>query len=348
MLHTMAVEPLSDQERVELERLHKFAKAGDYYQLLGTAPDSTTENITAAYYQMSRDWHPDRHYRRELGDFGPKLEVIFIHINKAYKVLSDPDKRRRYNRDNKSMVEMARQDIHSKEARKPKEARKKTRPEDLDPETLRKRKLRKAKRLAERKAAKERMNNKRGDSRTRAIKKLRAQARGQSERAVRYFEQGKKDYDEGNISKAVSSLHLAVQFDKDNREYRALYELARSEASQSAAVQAVQSGESAESFQNYREAMHHYQRACDMDPDDGLPFFRLAMLTIRIEQDKRAALQLLRTAAAKSPRNVEIRLSLAELYGELGMNLNARREYQTVLSMDKSNARAKAGYRNVR
>ncbi len=341
----MAAEPLSEQERAELERLHAFARKSDYYQLLGMPPDATAEAITAAYYQMSRDWHPDRHYRRDLGDYKAKLEVVFINITKAYKTLSDPEQRRRYNRDHKTMVEIARRDIKRDEN---KDSRNKASPDPEDPETLRKRKLRRAKKLAERRAAQERMNQKRGDSRTRAIKKLRAQARGQNERARRYFEQGKKDYDEGNISKAVSSLHLAAQFDKDNREYRALYELARSEASKSAAVQAVQSGESAESFQNYKEAMHHYQRACDMDPDDGLPFFRLALLTIRVEHDQRKALKLLRTAASKSPRNVEIRLQLADLYGQLGMNLNAKREYQTVLRMDKNNARAKAGYRNVR
>jgi tetratricopeptide (TPR) repeat protein len=339
----MAAEPLTDTERKKLDRLHQFATTSDHYRLLGTSPDAEPEKITAAYYQMSRDWHPDRHYRRELGEYRQKLELIFINITKAYKVLSDPDKRRRYNRDNKAMVALARQDMQADPQESPR-----TKTVEMDPETLRKRKARKAKRLSERKAAQERMSQKRGDSRQKAINKLRAQARGQNQRAKRYFDQGKSDYDAGNISKAVSSLHLAVQFDQQNKEYRALYELARSEASQSAAVQAVQSGESAESFQNYREAMHHYQRACDMDPDDGLPFYRLALLTIRVDQDKRAALGLLRSAASKSPRNVEIRLSLAELYGELGMNLNARREYQTVLRMDKSNARAKAGYRNVR
>jgi curved DNA-binding protein CbpA len=339
----MAAEPLTDQERQQLDRLHQFATASDHYQLLGTSPDAEPEAITAAYYQMSREWHPDRHYRRELGEYRQKLELIFINITKAYKILSDPEKRRRYNRDNKALVASARQE---RETEKKKSTSRKA--ADMDPETLRRRKAQRAKRLSQRKATQERMSQKQGDSRQRAINKLRAQARGQNQRAKRYFEQGKSDYEEGNISKAVSSLHLAVQFDQQNKEYRALYELARSEASQTAAVQSVQAGESAESFQNYREAMHHYQRACDMDPDDGLPFYRLAMLTIRVDQDKRAALSLLRTGASKSPRNVEIRLSLADLYGELGMNLNARREYQTVLRMDKSNARAKAGYRNVR
>jgi tetratricopeptide (TPR) repeat protein len=338
----MAAEPLTEQERTKLDQLHHFASNGDHYQLMGTSPDAEPEAITKAYYQMSRDWHPDRHYRRELGEYRQKLEFVFINITKAYKVLSDSEKRRRYNRDNKTMVATAREELL------PRPEKTKRSAQDLDPETLRKRKARKAKRLSERKATQERMSQKRGDSRQRAIKKLRAQARGQNDRAKRYFDQGKSDYEEGNISKAVSSLHLAVQFDQQNKDYRALYELARSEASQSAAGQAVQAGESAESFQNYREAMHHYTRACDLDPDDGLPFFRLASLTIRVDQDNRAALSLLRTAAAKSPRNVEIRLALAEIYGELGMNLNARREYQTVLGMDKSNTRAKAGYRNVR
>ena len=146
----------------------------------------------------------------------------------------------------------------------------------------------------------------------------------------------------------MSSLHLAVQFDPKNAEYRALYELARSEASSTLSVQYVQAGESAEGFQNYREAMHNYQRACEQDPDDGLPFYRLALLILKIDQDKRKALSHLRTAATKSPRNVEIRLSLADLYADLGMGLNARREYQTVLEVDKNNARARSGMRSVR
>ena len=143
-------------------------------------------------------------------------------------------------------------------------------------------------------------------------------------------------------------MHLACQFDAGNNEYRALYELARSEASSRASVQFMQAGESAESFQNFKEAMYHYQRACDQNPSDGLPFYRLANLVLRVEHDKRKALGLLRSAASKSPKNTDIRLALADLYADLSMDLNARREYQTVLRMDKNNERAKSGLRNVR
>ncbi len=335
----MAGDPLTETERAEIDRLHACAKGGNHYGMLGLSPEVEAADIQAAYYQLSRDWHPDRHYRRELGDYRDKLEYVFVHITKAYKTLSNKDDRRRYHRDNKPLIEAARLD-----AAKASSSAETT---DAPQRKKRRRKLTPEQRAA-RERAKKRMAQKKMDPRTRAIRKLKEQARGRNSRAKRYFDQGQTDYNEGNIAKAVSSLHLAVQFDPNNKEYRALYELARSEASSSASVQFMQAGESAESFQNYKEAMYHYQRACDQNPTDGLPYYRLAHLVIRLENDQRKALSLLRTAATKSPKNVEIRLELADLYLNLGMGLNAGREYQTVLGIDKNNARAKSGLRNVR
>ena len=334
--------PLTDQELQALNRLHKLAKEGNYYGILGVAPGADGSKIQAAYYQLSRDWHPDRHFRRKLGDDAARIECIFVNITKAYKVLSDEDARRRYHRDNKEMISLARAKQHDadREARR-KRAREKAAATGEE-------RPRRRKRTAEERAARERIAQKRADPRARAMKRLREQVKGRSSRARRYFEQGQKDYNAGEISKAVSSLHLAVQFDSENKEYRALYELARSEASSSLSVQYTQAGESAESFQNYKEAMFNYERACEQNPEDGLPHFRLAVLVLKIEQDQRKALTHLRQAATKSPKNVEIRLSLADLYAELGMSLNAKREYQTVLGIDKNNVRARSGLRSVR
>jgi len=340
----MSDNPLTEQELGALNRLHKLAKDGNYYGILGVAPNADNAKVQAAYYQLSRDWHPDRHYRRKLGDDAARIEFVFVNITKAYKVLSDEDSRRRYHRDNKETVSAARAEHQDaeREARR-RQARAKAKAQGQDPERPRRRK-----RTAEERASRERIARKRADPRARAIKKLREQVKGRSSRARRYFEQGQKDYNAGDIAKAVSSLHLAVQFDAENSEYRALYELARSEASSSRSVQYVQAGESAESFQNYKEAMFNYERACEQNPEDGLPFFRLALLVLKLEQDQRTALKHLRTAASKSPKNVEIRLALADLYAELGMGLNAKREYQTVLGIDSGNVRARSGLRSVR
>jgi len=335
----MTANTLTETERALLDQLSEYATTKNYYAILGVSPSADDATIQAAYYQLSREWHPDRHFRRELGEYKAKLELVFVHITKAYKVLSDPDGRRRYNRDNKAVIAAA--------AARPSRTASGTKPPDAPQRKKKRRKLSPEERAA-RERARERMARKKMDPRTRAIRKLKEQARGRNSRAKGYFEQGQADYQEGNIAKAVSSLHLAVQFDPDNKEYRALYELARSEASSSASVQAMQAGESAESFQNFKEAMYHYERACNHDPADGLPYYRLASLILRLENNERKALNLLRTASTKSPKNVEIRLKLADLYLAIGMGLNASREYQTVLKIDKTNARAKAGLRNVR
>jgi tetratricopeptide (TPR) repeat protein len=331
----MSSNPLTEAELVELKRLHAFARDGNYYSLLGVTPDADQATIQEAYYQLSRDWHPDRHFRRGLGEDAQKVEVVFVQITKAYKVLGSADTRRRYHRDNKAMISQARETTRAVPNPEPKADA---------PE----RKRRKRPRTAAEKTVQERIANKRKDPRARALKQLREQVKERSTRARRYFKQGQEDYTAGNVSKAVSSLHLAVQFDPKNSEYRALYELARTEASSSMAVQFVQAGESAENFGKLQEAMHNYQRACEQNPDDGLPFYRLAMLILKVEQDQRGALTHLRKAASKSPRNINIRLELADLYSQLNMGLNARREYQTVLEMDKNNSRAKTGMRNVR
>ena len=187
----------------------------------------------------------------------------------------------------------------------------------------------------------------RTSDRDKAVRAMRKQMRGRVSRAKRYFDQGKADFEAGNPSKAASSLHLACQFDPKNAEYRDLYKRVRVEARSAQTETFIQAAASAEQFQNFREAIAQYQRAVDLDPKDGLPYFRLARLVKRFEQDPRRAVTYLRQAVIKSPRNVEYRLELGELYVELGMGLNARREFQAALKLDRGNARAKAGMKNT-
>ncbi|MEW6093836.1 MAG: molecular chaperone DnaJ [Chloroflexota bacterium] len=61
----------------------------DYYDILGVPRNASSEDIKAAFRKLARQYHPD--VSKETN-----AEERFKEINEAYGVLSDPEKRRRY------------------------------------------------------------------------------------------------------------------------------------------------------------------------------------------------------------------------------------------------------------
>lgn len=61
----------------------------DYYEILGIPRNASAEDIKSAFRKLARQYHPD--VSKEAN-----AEEKFKEINEAYGVLSDPEKRRRY------------------------------------------------------------------------------------------------------------------------------------------------------------------------------------------------------------------------------------------------------------
>ena len=63
----------------------------DYYATLGVSRDATDDDIKKAFRKLARQYHPDVAKNKK------EAEAKFKEINEAHEVLSDPEKRKKYN-----------------------------------------------------------------------------------------------------------------------------------------------------------------------------------------------------------------------------------------------------------
>jgi DnaJ-class molecular chaperone len=66
--------------------------AGNYYEILGVKKDASQKEVTSAYRKLARKFHPD------VNPGDKTAEERFKDINRAYEVLSDAEKRAKYDR----------------------------------------------------------------------------------------------------------------------------------------------------------------------------------------------------------------------------------------------------------
>src|SRR5258705_6576487 len=60
------------------------------YEVLGVKPDASADDIRKAYRKLAKQFHPD------LNPGKPEAEARFKAVSAAYDLVSDPDRRARY------------------------------------------------------------------------------------------------------------------------------------------------------------------------------------------------------------------------------------------------------------
>ena len=67
-----------------------MADKRDFYEVMGVPKNATEDEIKKAYRKLAKKYHPD------LNPGDKEAEAKFKEVNEAYEVLSDKDKRARY------------------------------------------------------------------------------------------------------------------------------------------------------------------------------------------------------------------------------------------------------------
>jgi len=75
-----------------VNKLIKQSKKRDYYKILGVTRSTGKSEILKKYRKLAAKWHPDRYE----GDDKKNAEKKFLDIASAKEVLTDPEKRQKY------------------------------------------------------------------------------------------------------------------------------------------------------------------------------------------------------------------------------------------------------------
>lgn len=298
-----------DLEEEAQRRILEFEVLLDrsYYEILGVDRDADARSIKKAYFKLSKDFHPDRYFRRNIGDYAKCLDRIFKKVLEAHELLSDETTRAEIDKSLGPLPEAGAAGQESSAGGQPKQ-----RP--LTPiERLKQRMPFKIsqERIAERKAKAEMFH----------------QSAEVSARGCRFLE-------------AASSARLAIAFDPSSAEYKRSFAEIQTKAANARVEELLARDDKSLDAEEQVAAMSLYEDTLLYRPHDPVVNDRAAQLALILTQvDK--ALEYAMRAVEHSPEEGDYHRTLGRVYHAQGDRGHAVREFQTALKRNPKDAESR-------
>ena len=92
------VRKINPETKKMIEDMYSKCERLGHYGVLGVKDNVSLEEIKAAYHEAVKKYHPDVHYYLGDGALKDMLDDIFSYVSVAYSTLSNPEKRREYDK----------------------------------------------------------------------------------------------------------------------------------------------------------------------------------------------------------------------------------------------------------
>jgi hypothetical protein len=349
----------------------------DHYTLLGLTREADKKSIKRSYFELAAVFHPDRYFKKDLGKFKAKMEVLFARITEAHDTLIDKEKRAEYDaylaevattRGMEAMLERA----MAESARVAAEAAKQAEgaaaaaaaaaaaqaPSGPSPEEIQRRKEALARRLTggQRMPSAhkpvEQPNPLRYTSAQDAMDALKRRYEERLEIAARtniqrYVTAGEDALAKNDLVTAATAFNIASKFAPDDvvlaRRAQEVKDLADKVMCESYLKQA-----------QYEERQGHWMEAARSwlkvarIRNDAISHERAANALMRSSDgDLHEAAEHAKTAITLEPSNIENHITLVEVYLKAGLTLAAKRSAQAAAQLDPKNARLQAVMKRI-
>jgi curved DNA-binding protein CbpA len=87
---------MDPETRRSIVETHRRLDDLDHYELLGVDRMADKKALRRAYFDLAARFHPDRYFRKKLGSYKLRMEVIFGRLTLAHETLSDAGRRDEY------------------------------------------------------------------------------------------------------------------------------------------------------------------------------------------------------------------------------------------------------------
>jgi curved DNA-binding protein CbpA len=312
------IDPSLDLSVEMQERVLEFESrlALPYHELLGVARDADVRAIKSAYFGLSKQFHPDRYFRRNLGPYALRVENIFKKVLEAYELLSDP---------------ATRAEVQSQPA-----------PAPAPPA---------APAAAAAAAGSDAAGAQAASDAAAAARRLRQRLHSlgrnnkvlgeRKRKAKTFFESGMAAFKKERWLEAAGSIRLALAFDPDNEVFKSEFAAVQRKAHEERARVLLKEADGCYELGDYKEALRAYEDALHYRPFDAELAFKTARLSWKLGGDLRKAKEYAMAACELAPEHAAYHRVLGQIYKAAGLAANAKRELQHALRLDSSDAEAK-------
>lgn len=298
-----------------------------YHEVLGVPSDADRPALKKAFFRLSRDFHPDRYFRKNLGSYESRVDRVYKKIIEAYELLSDPTARSEIER---SLAAAAGTAPPGAAAAPPAAAADPPPPSRAEgPETG----------SAEHAPRRRRVPLR---PRSHGFSLHNRVQRERKAKAKRLFEAGMAAFAREEWIDAAGSVRLAIAFDPWNEAFKDRFVDVQRKAHEVLSERHLKEAESAVEMRDYPAAGRAYEEALHYRAHDPQLLFKAAEVLCATSGDLHRAKEWAQSAVEIEPENSDYHRLLGQVFRAAGLDANAKREIETALQLNPANELAKS------